>query len=114
MTNAALYTRVSTDLQEKEGTIASQQEALRDYAAAKGYTIVAEHTDDGYSGGQAGAARAGRAEGRPEESEKTSSTITSRSSFTELAAPIWPAKYGLISRGTSFQVGTSPRSRLRE
>ena len=50
MTNAALYTRVSTDLQEKEGTIASQQEALREFAAAKGYTIVAEYTDDGYSG----------------------------------------------------------------
>ena len=29
MTRAALYARVSTDLQEKEGTIQSQIEALR-------------------------------------------------------------------------------------
>ncbi len=47
---AALYTRVSTDLQEKEQTIASQLEALRAYAAQKGYAIAAEYADNGYSG----------------------------------------------------------------
>ena len=50
MTRAALYCRVSTDLQEKEHTIQSQLEALRKYAQDKGYDIVAEYLDDGYSG----------------------------------------------------------------
>jgi len=47
---AAIYCRVSTDLQEKEHTIESQLEALRHYALNKGYEIVAEYTDEGYSG----------------------------------------------------------------
>ena len=47
---AALYARVSTDLQEKEGTIQSQTEALRRYAQERGYAIVAEYLDEGYSG----------------------------------------------------------------
>ena len=50
MTRAALYCRVSTDLQEKEHTIQSQLEALRKYAQDKGYQLVAEYLDDGYSG----------------------------------------------------------------
>ncbi len=47
---AVLYSRVSTDQQEKEHTIQSQVEALRAYAASKGYQVVAEYQDDGYSG----------------------------------------------------------------
>ncbi|MCL5265483.1 MAG: recombinase family protein [Chloroflexi bacterium] len=47
---AALYCRVSTDLQEKEQTIQSQVETLRKYAYDKGYEVVAEFLDDGYSG----------------------------------------------------------------
>ncbi len=50
MTRVALYCRVSTDLQEKEHTIQSQLEALRKYALDKGYKIVAEYLDEGYSG----------------------------------------------------------------
>jgi site-specific DNA recombinase len=46
----AIYCRVSTDLQEKEHTIESQLEALRHHAKDKGYEIVAEYTDEGYSG----------------------------------------------------------------
>lgn len=46
----ALYARVSTDRQEQEQTIQSQLEALRAHARAKGYTVVAEFVDDGYSG----------------------------------------------------------------
>lgn len=45
---AALYCRVSTDLQEKEHTIESQLEALRKYAQDKGYEVVAEYLDEGY------------------------------------------------------------------
>lgn len=36
----ALYARVSTELQEKEQTIQSQLEVLRQYAAAHGYAVV--------------------------------------------------------------------------
>ena len=50
MTRAALYARVSTDLQEKEHTIDSQLEALREYAHKNGYQVVVEYLDDGYSG----------------------------------------------------------------
>lgn len=48
----ALYARVSSGRQEKERTIASQLEALRDYAAAHGHEIVpgGEFLDDGFSG----------------------------------------------------------------
>lgn len=47
---AVLYARVSTDLQEKEATIQSQVEALRKYGLDKGYTVVGEYLDEGYSG----------------------------------------------------------------
>ena len=50
MTKAVLYCRVSTDLQEKEQTIGSQIEALREYARGKGYEVIYEYLDDGYSG----------------------------------------------------------------
>ena len=49
-TSVALYARVSTNRQEQEATIQSQLEALRSYANDKGYQIVAEYVDDGYSG----------------------------------------------------------------
>ena len=41
---------MSTDLQEREHTIQGQLEALRKYAQDRGYQIVAEYLDDGYSG----------------------------------------------------------------
>jgi site-specific DNA recombinase len=47
---AAIYARVSSERQEKEHTIGSQLEALRDYAAKNGMEIVEEFTDEGYSG----------------------------------------------------------------
>jgi site-specific DNA recombinase len=50
MKRAALYARVSTDLQEKEETIESQVEELRHRARDSGYELVVEYLDDGYSG----------------------------------------------------------------
>jgi site-specific DNA recombinase len=46
----AIYARVSSGRQEKEHTIGSQLEALRNYAAQNGMEIVEEFTDEGYSG----------------------------------------------------------------
>ncbi len=48
--NIAIYARVSSETQAKEGTINSQLEALRDYAKAKNYVVITECPDDGYSG----------------------------------------------------------------
>ena len=45
-----LYARVSTDVQEARGSIGSQLEVLREWAAREGHQIVAEYKDDGYSG----------------------------------------------------------------
>jgi site-specific DNA recombinase len=50
MPKAALYARVSTDLQQKEGTIESQVVALRRQIADAGYELVKEYIDDGYTG----------------------------------------------------------------
>ena len=47
---AAIYARVSTDLQEEEQTILSQLEALRNYVLGRGYILTFEYVDDGYSG----------------------------------------------------------------
>jgi site-specific DNA recombinase len=47
---AAIYARVSSERQEKEHTIGSQVEALRNYAVQQGMTVVEEFTDEGYSG----------------------------------------------------------------
>jgi site-specific DNA recombinase len=46
----AIYARVSSDTQTKEGTIDSQVEALRDYAKSEKLKIISECIDDGYSG----------------------------------------------------------------
>jgi site-specific DNA recombinase len=46
----AIYARVSSERQEKEHTIGSQLEALRNYTAHNGMEIVQEFTDEGYSG----------------------------------------------------------------
>lgn len=50
MTITALYARVSTEKQEKQETVSSQLEALRQYAADKGFQIFNEYIDEGYSG----------------------------------------------------------------
>jgi len=47
---AAIYARVSTGLQEREETVQSQLEALQHYAGEKGYQVVHEYVDEGYSG----------------------------------------------------------------
>ena len=48
---AVLYARVSTDEQARSGySLAQQIERLRDYAADKGYEVLEEVTDAGYSG----------------------------------------------------------------
>lgn len=44
-----LYARVSSASQRERETIASQKRALRDYARARGWTVVAEFVDDGVS-----------------------------------------------------------------
>jgi site-specific DNA recombinase len=48
----ALYARVSTERQERQGTIASQLDALRQFAQAHGHEVVDAYVciDDGYSG----------------------------------------------------------------
>ena len=50
MTKAVLYARVSTDLQQKEGTIESQVATMRRQIASAGHVLVREYLDDGYSG----------------------------------------------------------------
>jgi hypothetical protein len=50
MTKAALYARVSTDGQQKEGTIESQLAELRKQVATASHELVKEYIDDGYSG----------------------------------------------------------------
>jgi hypothetical protein len=50
MKKAALYARVSTDAQEKEGTIESQLFELRRQIDAAGDVLVKEYIDDGISG----------------------------------------------------------------
>jgi site-specific DNA recombinase len=50
MKRAVLYARVSTDAQQKEGTIDSQVLELKRQIAAAGDVLVKEYVDDGYSG----------------------------------------------------------------
>ena len=50
MTKAALYARVSTDAQQKEGTIESQLVELRRQITVAGHVLAAEYIDDGYTG----------------------------------------------------------------
>ncbi len=48
---AAIYARVSTEDQAREGySIAAQLKRLRSYCTARGWTVVGEYVDDGYSG----------------------------------------------------------------
>jgi site-specific DNA recombinase len=49
-TKAALYARVSTDTQQKEGTIESQVRELKAQIEKAGHALVKEYIDDGYSG----------------------------------------------------------------
>ena len=48
--NVAIYARVSSEKQEKQETVQSQIACLRDFAEKKGYAIVNEYVDEGYSG----------------------------------------------------------------
>ena len=51
MTRVALYTRVSTEDQAKEGfSLDAQLERLRFYAKAQGWTVAGEFVDEGQSG----------------------------------------------------------------
>jgi DNA invertase Pin-like site-specific DNA recombinase len=50
MNKAALYARVSTDAQQKEGTINSQVIELKRQIETAGHVLVKEYLDDGYSG----------------------------------------------------------------
>ncbi len=48
---AIIYTRVSTEDQAKDGfSLEAQKERLRSYCSAKGWDVVKEYMDDGYSG----------------------------------------------------------------
>lgn len=47
----AIYVRVSTEDQAKEGfSLDAQLEMLRDYCIAQGWSVAGEYVDDGYSG----------------------------------------------------------------
>ncbi len=49
----ATYARVSTDMQAEEGkSIAAQQAEMREFATARGWEIVAEFADPGFSGAE--------------------------------------------------------------
>jgi len=51
MKKVAIYVRVSTEDQAKEGfSLDSQLEKLRSYCMARGWKIAGEYVDDGYSG----------------------------------------------------------------
>jgi DNA invertase Pin-like site-specific DNA recombinase len=50
MTKAALYARVSSDAQQKEGTIESQVAELKRQITAAGHVLVKEYVDDGVPG----------------------------------------------------------------
>ena len=51
ITRAAIYTRVSTEDQAKEGfSLDAQLEKLRSYCKARDWEIAGEYIDDGYSG----------------------------------------------------------------
>lgn len=50
MKKAALYARVSTDIQQKEGTIESQVMALKQQIVENGDVLVKEYVDAGHSG----------------------------------------------------------------
>jgi DNA invertase Pin-like site-specific DNA recombinase len=50
MKRAVLYARVSTDAQQKEGTIDSQVLELKRQIATAGDVLVKQYVDDGYSG----------------------------------------------------------------
>jgi site-specific DNA recombinase len=50
MPRAVLYARVSSDAQQKEGTIESQVAELRRHIAAAGHELVKEYIDDGITG----------------------------------------------------------------
>ena len=50
MKKAAIYARVSSDLQKKEGTIQSQVAELQRQIKATGDVLVKEYIDEGYSG----------------------------------------------------------------
>ncbi len=48
---AAIYARVSTEDQAREGfSIAAQLKRLRSYCLARGWVVTSEYVDDGYSG----------------------------------------------------------------
>lgn len=54
MTKQAIaYYRVSTELQQQEGTIEVQKMKVREFASKNGYVIISEFSDDGVSGGLA-------------------------------------------------------------
>jgi len=46
----AIYARVSTEKQEKEETVNSQLDVLREFAKKNNHTICEEYVDEGYSG----------------------------------------------------------------
>ena len=51
MTSAAIYCRVSTEDQAKEGfSLDAQRERLEAYCAARGWSIAGEYVDEGHSG----------------------------------------------------------------
>ena len=50
MKKVALYARVSTEEQVDGNSLDAQIEAMRAHAQSKGYEVIAEYVDGGYSG----------------------------------------------------------------
>ncbi len=88
ITLIATYARVSTARQEEERTIEVQLGALRDFARERGYTIVKEYVDDGWSGDILAEALARSVARRCEEEDVAGSTdLRPRSIGSPLLVP---------------------------
>ena len=105
MKRAVLYARVSTDAQQKEGTIASQVLELKSQIAAAGDVLVKEYVDDGLQRFPARRAAArGAAEGRANLSVRRGVLPRHRSHRPRCRIPDELLKYGkqIIIKGRDY------------
>ena len=84
-TPAALCTRVSSDRQDVDLSVAAQLRALRDYARENGYVVAREYVDE---------AKSGRIDDRPEFNKMLDEARLPEASFREVL--VW--KFSLFTR----------------